>query len=100
MLFVIGCIAWLTLRKPPEPGYDGVSLSSWLNEFNQSAIDSNAKTQAVAAHAIQQIGTNGLPLLLRLAGVQVRSTLLNKLMLFMNVRPWLPHMKIPRIPMT
>jgi HEAT repeat protein len=60
---LIGVVIAVVLRRsagPAEPGYNGRSLSSWLNEWGKSGFD---RTNA-AAIAILQIGSNGVPLLM------------------------------------
>jgi hypothetical protein len=57
------------LAHEPEPRYNGRSLSSWLKAY-AAIYETTGTTQTIpdvgeAVHAIQAIGTNALPLLLK-----------------------------------
>jgi hypothetical protein len=52
---ILAVILW---PREPEPEYNGVTLSKWLERYNNG---NNAETTV----AIQHIGTNALPFLLR-----------------------------------
>lgn len=60
VLFVAGGIIWFVLApyEPPEPVYQGRSLSYWLDRY-----DSSSRTEA--EEAVLKIGTNAIPTLLR-----------------------------------
>ena len=62
-IFVLALLvgAALFALRPSEPAYRGRTLRSWLKEFDGGY--ESADTNAIAA--IQAIGTNGLPVLLR-----------------------------------
>lgn len=62
---ILGALLWPHER---EPEYNGVLLSEWLERFNagRTSVDTNGVWSASAAyHAIDQIGTNALPFLVR-----------------------------------
>lgn len=67
LLFILlGCVATLTFAvilwpREREPEYKGVTLSTWLSRCGST----NLNQSLAAADAIQQIGTNALPFLLR-----------------------------------
>lgn len=71
LIAALGGLCWLFL-VPHEPTYDGKPLSVWLDQWNhyimaeQKSPDRAKRDQAQAA--IQQIGTNAIPTLLRMAG--------------------------------
>jgi HEAT repeat protein len=70
-LGVLGWVAWLVLRGPREPVYQGHSLTYWLQHYYiqpPNVPRSGAVLQAdpPAVAAIRQIGTNAIPTLLRL----------------------------------
>jgi HEAT repeat protein len=68
-----------TLQQPPEPAYHGRPLVYWLEHFfPPSAYISGGTSSPEAVEAICQIGTNGIPTLLRLAAAH-DSTLTLKL---------------------
>jgi hypothetical protein len=62
---ILGVLLWPRER---EPEYDGVPLSEWLERFDRekTSINTNGIWGASAAYdAIQQMGTNTLPFLVR-----------------------------------
>src|SRR5262245_24439191 len=59
---VLGGIAWLALRSDErEPSYQGKPLHVWLKRFDANQASAE---YAAAQSAIQQIGTNALPMLI------------------------------------
>lgn len=66
---VVGWIAWLTLR-PSEPMYKGKPLSFWLEGY---VYDPRLRPEA--DEAVRHIGTNAIPILLRL--LQAKDSPLN-----------------------
>jgi hypothetical protein len=69
LLIFLGCvltavIAWLLWPREPQPRYHGKKLSYWLNRGYLAAPDHSPQAQE-ASFAVQQIGTNALPYLLR-----------------------------------
>lgn len=67
---VIGATAFLMWRcaPPPDPVYHGKALSAWLREYAKQPVSfyDGAPPQGEAVDAIRTIGTNAIPLLLRL----------------------------------
>jgi hypothetical protein len=63
VLVGIGAVAiWPGER---EPEYNGKKLSEWLNRYEESRLRQDKQNQRVAADAIQHIGTNALPCLVK-----------------------------------
>ncbi len=58
----VGVLAWLALRGPREPVYQGKRLSAWLHDYDTRT----GRPHADADEAVRNIGTNALPFLLRL----------------------------------
>src|SRR5207244_3971397 len=48
-----------------EPEYQGKTLSRWLMAYREPLTGRGAQSEAAAADAVRQIGTNGLPFLLK-----------------------------------
>src|SRR6266498_4012788 len=73
--FLLGCaiaaVLLLTLWHEREPRYNGRSLSQWAALLDPVDRDEVERAQQ-ADVAIRQIGTNGLPLLLRWIQYQER----------------------------
>jgi len=67
LAMALGSLVWLALGQPREPIYKGKLLSAWLDEYNHAALPI---TRDPAKTAILQIGTNGVPVLLRLASTK------------------------------
>jgi len=66
LVTVLGTISWLVLRPhDPEPTYNGKPLSYWLDGFSPPNRNPSPR-EFDADKAMQQIGTNALPTLLRL----------------------------------
>jgi hypothetical protein len=61
-LLAIGIVAFWP--RPKKPEYNGKKLNEWLNLYEESRRGDNHE-QRVAADAIQHIGTNALPWLLK-----------------------------------
>jgi len=99
VLFValIGGLGWLVLR-PREPIYQGKPLSAWLEQYRLSFstlfASPNSQARLEAENAIRQIGTNGLPLLLRL--ISARDPPLTKQLLAHLPKPWLTRLQLQR----
>jgi hypothetical protein len=68
---ILGVTAWIFLvpRGPQEPIYQRKKLSEWLERYTTYQTSDRFQTHMAvdADQAVQQIGTNGLPVLLRLA---------------------------------
>jgi hypothetical protein len=65
LIAVAGGIAWLALRAPPEPVYNGKPLSRWLAQYDYKAL--NWPRQPMPADAaIRDIGTNAFPMIRKL----------------------------------
>jgi hypothetical protein len=64
LIAILGVISWLILRQhDPEPVYNGKPLTYWLDSLiNRTSHPS----QVEAEKAVQKIGTNAIPTLLRL----------------------------------
>lgn len=62
LLLLIAGLA-IYLRRPKEPGYQGKTLTKWLQKYEADRTESG---QAACARAINAIGTNGIPTLLKL----------------------------------
>jgi hypothetical protein len=56
-------LVWL-LTRPPEAAYDGRSLTQWTALLGSPATDEEAQAFA----AIEAMGTNALPTIVRLLG--------------------------------
>jgi hypothetical protein len=64
LLAILGVISWLVLRPhDPEPIYKGKPLTYWRDCLIYRTSD---PSQGEANEAVQQIGTNALPTLLRM----------------------------------
>ena len=68
---LLGAIAWVALRRnEPEPIYQGKSLSEWLAIYDPTnTVRSPEDLQATQA-AIREMGTNAIPVLLRMMRTQ------------------------------
>jgi hypothetical protein len=67
LIAVLGTISWLVLRPyDPEPIYKGKPLTYWLDGFLPRANSADPPSQDEAEEAVQQIGTNAIPTLLRM----------------------------------
>lgn len=66
VIVVVGILlAWVWMpSRPDEPAHQGKTLSEWITVYRESASDSEEENQAKAA--IQNIGTNGIPTLLKM----------------------------------
>lgn len=65
----VGVTAWLVLR-PKEPVYAGTPLSVWLKSFDMGISKEEA---GVAADAVRHMGTNALPMLLKVINSKDRN---------------------------
>jgi HEAT repeat protein len=63
LIAILAVAALLLLRPDPEPLYEGKPLTYWLRGFDPGSTPS---AQENAREAVQQLGTNALPTLLRL----------------------------------
>lgn len=63
VLVTIGGVAILLGDKEPE--YNGKKLSEWLNLYEEARFKEDKQNQQAAAAAIQHIGTNALPWLVK-----------------------------------
>src|SRR4051794_20827717 len=73
-ILLVAIVGWLVLLMLPadsEPTHDGKSVSVWAEAFFQkSATGFDTSRGGEAADAIQEIGTNAVPTLLRMARSQ------------------------------
>jgi hypothetical protein len=75
---VLGGLAWVVLREPSEPVYQGKKLSVWLDAFSVGFLfsdwsdlpDGRLEAQTQATKAVRACGTNAIPILLRMAGTK------------------------------
>lgn len=68
-LTIIVSVVVFQIKNPPEPSYQGRSVSEWAKDlcFNPSFIDENLQQKhEQAVKAIQQIGVAAVPVALRL----------------------------------
>src|SRR5260370_42102477 len=118
-----GGLVWM-LSRLAEPAYQGKPLSAWLEQYSEWYVewppgsgslhalsawqkqhrgsyptlvtDPNSPARLEAENAIRHIGTNGLPLLLRL--ISARDSPLKKQLLAHRTHPWLmrllPHLRL------
>src|SRR2546428_3295656 len=113
-------LVWM-LSRPAEPAYQGKPLSAWLEQYSERYVewppgsgslytlsawqkqhrgsyttvpDPNSPERLEAATAIRQIGTNGLPLLLRL--ISTRDSPLTKQLLAHLPKLWLTRLQPQR----
>ena len=63
-LVVLAVAAWFTVR-PREPVYQGKALSAWTGEFATIGHNRIRANIAESVAAVQHIGTNGLPFLVK-----------------------------------
>jgi hypothetical protein len=80
---ILGVIAWLALREPPEPTYQGKPLSAWLEGYVSSGRIRYVERDSDTDEAIRQIGANAIPVVLRMlreSDSQVKSALRSELM--------------------
>jgi hypothetical protein len=67
LVILAGVIAWQVLRlRSTVPTWDGRSLTHWITALGNSDDDEEARAFA----AIEAIGTNGLPVIIRLLGTR------------------------------
>src|SRR5436190_3993435 len=68
LVVVVGGIIWLCLQlaEPPEPVYKGKPLSYWFEGYTYKRNRQQPPTHDQADEAIRQMGTNALPILLRM----------------------------------
>lgn len=64
-LAVLGGMAWMILR-PVEPVYQGKPLSAWLENLDFGGANQSAQRSEAAKTAIQNMGTNAIPIMLQL----------------------------------
>lgn len=85
----LGAVVWQKLHRW-EPAYEGRDLSSWLTDFDlESAGSPDRATQAVRA-----IGTNALPVLLRM--ICTKDPLWKRCLIVFNARQSLIQLRISR----
>ncbi|MGO8925639.1 MAG: HEAT repeat domain-containing protein [Limisphaerales bacterium] len=66
LVMLAGVIEWQVLRpQEREPVYQGKRLQVWLLEY---LLDNNSGNSKMAGDAVQQIGTNAIPTLLKMLG--------------------------------
>jgi hypothetical protein len=62
---LVGTIVWLVLtRSEPNPSFEGRRLSDWLEDLDRW---NGADTNSAVVVAIRTIGTNGIPMLVRMS---------------------------------
>lgn len=84
VLTVLGLTVWEG-KRVGEPVYDGKRLTLWVEEFDRDFL--NRRGQATPAEiAIRKIGTNALPVLLKMACAK-DSALKKKVMAFLKKHP-------------
>ena len=82
LVALVGVIAWQVLRlRSAEPTWDGRSLKRWIAALGNSDADEEAHAFA----AIEAIGTNGLPIIIRLLGTRDSASGLQLLRLVQHV---------------
>jgi hypothetical protein len=109
LVAVLGGFAWFVLRPPPEPVYQGKPLRAWLQQYyDESSLayeeellygrrrspQSPNERLARAEEAIQQIGVDGLPTLLRMLGQEPWSPY-EKFVRYLQRRSWLKSPSVP-----
>ena len=68
LIFAVAAVAVLLgwrLFHPPEPVYQGKPLSAWVRQFNTNYLVGSKSSAEEAQRAIQHIGVEALPFLLR-----------------------------------
>jgi hypothetical protein len=65
-LVAMGVIVLSGQRAPPEPVYEGKTLSRWLENYDPANTNSSPQLEEDANNAIQVMGTNAIPALLRM----------------------------------
>lgn len=80
----VALVLALGLCNPAEPVYEGKSLSLWLDDYYKftyvSGTQDNPVARKKAQEAIRQIGTNGLPTVLRMIKARKPSPVVLKLL--------------------
>jgi len=66
LAFAVGGLAWYLLH-PREPSYQGKTFRVWLYTSRNAAIKGRDDDLRRSEYAIRQIGTNALPILLRMS---------------------------------
>jgi HEAT repeat protein len=90
---VVGGLAWLTLRLR-EPVYQGKGLSVWLRQYSANHEDyGNKDLERQAETAIRQIGTNAVPIYLRL--ITARESRFRLKLLEIVPKSWQARLHIP-----
>jgi HEAT repeats len=69
-LAVLGGVAWMVLRPPPDPLYQGKRLTSWLQEYADAGGLTDQTWQRDADQVVREIGTNAFPVLLNMLQVK------------------------------
>jgi hypothetical protein len=98
LVVTVGGFAWFALHSS-EPVYQGRTLTSWLNQYatNSPDIPIDPVPAEVMAFqngsiiAIQQIGTNAVPILIRMAAVHDSELKSNVMVLAKRLLPIRPH---------
>lgn len=63
LLGIVAIVVWLT-RSPNEPTYQNRTLHSWLKDLEM--WDANTNDKATARLAFQEMGTNAIPILVKI----------------------------------
>ena len=86
LIAIVGGLAWEVLR-PREPMYDGLPLSYWLRGYDPTARTETSLQQA--DKAVRTLGTNAVPVLLRMART-ADSPIKKDLIRLSRWKSWLP----------
>lgn len=67
LVIVIGVLVWLAM-PPKEPAYKGKTLTYWLTHYTEGSPDGQEPTNQMneCKEAVRHIGTNAIPVLLRM----------------------------------
>jgi HEAT repeat protein len=91
VVVVIGGLAWVAWPEPPEPVYQGRTLTDWLMQYARETYVPPRSTNYVELQnesktAVQKIGTNAFPTLVKL--VSARDSPLK-----INIKRWIWQLK-------
>jgi len=87
---LVGFLAWQFLR-PHEPTYNGKFLSVWLEQFSANHFRHRGSVaDKQAEEAIRQIGTNALPIFLKL--ITAKDSPLKQKLMAQLPKQWRPRL--------
>src|SRR5579883_1496978 len=86
LILLFAAFTWVVL-KSREPSYHGKTLTEWLEEISNSDVHEYTDADPEAINAIRQIGTRGLPTLLRL--LASKDSRLKEWILENRNQPWM-----------